>query len=264
MNTPHMPDVEAADHSPAEYRVAVFSKPGDMHLIAEILCDTLHLHPTDAAIQAHYAPGVLPQVMTEIQAQEAVRRIVGLGVQAAVVRAAELPDMSQAITVHHARFQPNGWEIVDYRGDVAEIIPWSQLEIIAIGDVPLPDVQRFTEVRQAVVTTAPQPLIGRLKTHDSFGPELWIIRSEPFSVYYIEHRAMNYECLGERMTDSAAANFRVYADELVQHATSAWQTPSTRAYLKKDLHTHYEFPDSEHLQRHAILSWVMKHAAQSA
>lgn len=252
---------ESIPQGEADTRVAVFGKPGDPHLIASILCDTLHLHRTDAVIQAHYAPGVLPLLMTATAARDVIQKIVGLGVQAVAVRDAELPDLSQATTVHHARIQPHGWEIVDYRGDVADVIPWSRLDLIAIGDVPLPEVSRQTEVRQAIVTTTPQSLGSRLTTPDTTGPELWIICHDPQAVYFIEHRAMNYETLGARKTDSAATNFRLFAEDLVQHATSAWQTPSTRAYLHHDTRLHYAFPDSDHLQRQAVLSWVMKHAA---
>ncbi|MBI1344916.1 hypothetical protein GC163_01355 [bacterium] len=246
-----------------EARIAVFGAPGDPHLIAEILCDLVHLHRTDAVIQAHYAPAVLPLELTWSQAEAVVEKIRGLGIQAAVVRSADLPDFEQSTTIHHARLPATGWEIVDYRGDVAEVIPWSELSVIAVGEVPLPEVTRYPEVRQAIVTTAPQPPMGRMTTADTTGPELWVIRQNPLSVYRIEHRAMNYECLGDRRTDSATANFRAYLADFVRLATGTWLTPSTRAYLQHELRPHYAFPDSAHLQRHALLNWVMRQVSLS-
>ncbi|OYW18681.1 MAG: hypothetical protein B7Z55_10190, partial [Planctomycetales bacterium 12-60-4] len=155
---PMEPTAPATPSAAEDFRVVVFGKPGDPHLIGSILCEVLHERGTDAVIHAHYAPGVLPVSVTRDQAERIVALIEGIGIQAAVVEQAALPDFDEATTVHHARCQAEGWVIVDYRGNVAETVPWDHIELIAIGDVPLAPATRVMDSGRPLVTAAPPHL----------------------------------------------------------------------------------------------------------
>ena len=71
--------------------------------------------------------------------------------------------------------------------------------------------------------------------------DLWVVMSTavleetgaegPFQAWRIDHQEMNYEYLGDRIATSAPANFRVFADDIANHAAGSYFTPSARAYL---------------------------------
>lgn len=241
----------------ATHRVAVFGAVGDPHPLAEILCEVLHERPTDAVIHAHLTPGVLAPRMTAEQAARVVSLLDGLGLQACAVAAAELPDFEAATVVHHAHLLDPFVEIVDYRGDVAERIAWGRIDLIAIGDVPLETTRHESGATRPLMSAATQPGTSTVQVQMSAGPEMWWVTREPMRVYRIDHRQLNYETLGDRKSDSATANFRLFAADFVTSATEAWKTPSTRAYLDHHPAAEYRFASSADLQRQALLHWVM-------
>lgn len=253
-------DVPSADTSTFEppFRIAVFGKPGDPHLIASILCETLGLTSTDATIHAHYAPGVLPLPLNRAQAERILELICGLGIQGTVVDAATLPSFKNAEAVHHARCLAEGWEIVDYRGSRSALVPWSEIDLIAVGEVPNPPVMQPLAAGHSLLSAAPHYVTPLVEPTVPTGPELWVIACQPTRVYHITHRAMNYESLGAAKTDSATLNFRAFVEQLIQHAGNAWKTHSTQAYLTRKALSHYEFRSSDDLQRQAELTWVME------
>ena len=89
------------------------------------------------------------------------------------------------------------------------------------------------------------------------GPELWLVREQPFQAWRIDHLEMNYEYLGDRMSTSAALNFRVFVQDVADHAKAAYLTPSTRAYLETQRAEDYRFDSRESharaVQLHVLL-----------
>jgi hypothetical protein len=228
----------------------------DPHLLAEMLSRVLGERPLDAVIVARHTPGVLPLTMTAGQAKDLVSLLHGLGVQAASVAQAELPDLADATVVHHARSE--GCEIVGLDGKPVETIAWPRISVVAIGAVPGEAAHHFVEQgRPSIVSAAPMPEVGRLDAPTGTALELWLLCRDPDAAYRLEHRQFNYESLGARKTDSATANFELFAHDLVGHAGNALRTPSTHAYLTHDLRPKYEFHSSADLQQHALLHWVI-------
>jgi hypothetical protein len=245
----------------ATHRVAVFGTIRDPHPLAEILCEVLHEQRTDAVIHAHHAPGVLQPVMSVAQAERVVSLLHGLGVQACAVAVADLPNFDDATIVHHARLTDAGVEIVDYRGDVAERIPWGNISLVALGDVPQ-DVRRHDiGSTRPLVSAAPVVMPSPLSVPMATGPELWWTTTDPVRLYRVDHRQMNYEALGNRKTDSATTNFRLFAADFCTSAMNAWKTPAVRAYLDHHPAGQYTFSSSAELQREAMLHWVMGRTA---
>lgn len=241
----------------ATHRVAVFGTIRDPHPLAEILCEVLHEQRTDAVIHAHHAPGVLRPLMTAAQAEQIVSLLHGLGVQARAVTVAELPDFYDATIVHHARLTDSGVDIVDYRGDVTERIPWGAISLVALGNVPQDVIRHDVGSTRPLVSAAPTAMTSPLSVSATVGPELWWTTTEPLRVYRLDHRQMNYETLGPRMTDSATANFRLFAADFCTSAAEAWKTPAVRAFLDHHPAGQYTFESSAELQRQALLHWVI-------
>lgn len=247
----------------ADHHVAVFAKPHDPHVFAELLCRVLREHPLDALVHARHVPGVLPIPMSESQARELVTLLQGLGLQAAAVNVATLPDLANATVVHHARCRAEGFEIVDLYGATAEVIAWPDVCVVAVGAVPGESLHHYVDAsRPALATAAPHaPTPTRLDTHGTDVLELWLLRKNPTGAYCVHHREFNYESLGEAQSESATANFEVFAQQVVNHATAARRTPSTRAFLARDQRLKYAFGSSAELQQHALVQWVIGHCA---
>ncbi|GIX05355.1 MAG: hypothetical protein KatS3mg114_1224 [Planctomycetaceae bacterium] len=239
------------------WRLAVFGRPQDPHVLATLLAQATGMLPLDALLHARRAPAVLAVELTAAQAQQLVQWLEGIGIQSAAVVVNDLPDFSQPHVLHHAHITPSGLEIYNLRGTVDECLPWSQLAVIAAGEVPGEETVRYPEPGSpTIVSAAPLPSTGVVEhqLHGQF--ELWLITHPP-RVFCLEHRHFNYDGLGEEKTSSAQANFLHWLERLVSHAPQAWRTPATRALLAHDLHRKYEFESSSALQEQALLWYVM-------
>ena len=62
-------------------RIAVFSKPDDVHELADVLAEELDLHPTDAMHEAHSVPCVLSPRLTSANAERITTAIEQLGLR---------------------------------------------------------------------------------------------------------------------------------------------------------------------------------------
>jgi hypothetical protein len=253
------PGVDALPDAMRDHRLAVLARPSDPHVLAELLSRVLGERPLDALIQARHAPGVLPTPMSAQQASELVQLLHGVGVQASAVRASQLPDLSNAAVVHHARCRPEGLEIVDLHGEPGEVVPWNDIAVAAIGLVPGETVHHYLDaVRSSLALSAPHgSALASVSLKGTDVLELWLLRREPPVAYYVNHQQFNYESLGTAESASASANFALWSHDVVQRAASARRTPSTRAYLERGHRSKYEFASSSELQQHALVQWVI-------
>lgn len=252
----------SADAAPlaSDQRLAIFDSTGDPHPVAEILCDVLKLVPIDAVRYARQAPGVIDLPLTAAAAERIAQFVQKLGAQTAIFPAAAIPDLPSATVVHHARIKPEAFEVVDYRGDVSDVLPWDTIGLLAIGVVPQDKSRHFPDMGPTVL--APAPPIAPVDLPHAAGPELWLLAGEPVRAFRIDHRQMNYETLGDRKADSATASFFLFARDLAARATAARLTPSTRAYLLRDSASHYQFASSADLQRHVLLHYAIQVSAK--
>jgi hypothetical protein len=229
------------------FRVAVFAAPEDLHDLGQVLTAVLGMQPIDALVVARHAPGILPDQVPPQKAAALVAAINQIGLHAEIVPAGYLPDFEHCETVHHVRNLDAVLQILGLQGEVEASVPWADIELISVGVVPL-EVSKHDEAPRLISAarhTTHQPLNVSLPA----GPELWIVHRDPLRVLRIDHRRMNYESLGESMTDSATANFRLFLDRLIQHATQAYITPSTRAFLEHGPERLYHFDTPAQLQR---------------
>ncbi len=242
-------------------RLVLFSRPGDPLLLAELICQVTGMNRIDAMQVARMAPGVLPLELTADEAQRLAELVQGAGVQTATVNAAELPDLSQATVVHHARFHENGWEILELHGRTETVVLWSRIALIAIGEIPQEATRRYPDENRPTLMGAPLHATAPIDVPLSASPEMWVLTTAPVHVYCVEARHMNYETLGDAMSGSASANFYRFAQQLTERATHARRTPSTRAYLERRPHSEYAFATSAELQHTVLLHWVLSQVA---
>jgi hypothetical protein len=248
-----MPDPNDGSASDLNYRVVVFAEPDDPHDLAEVFESVLKMHPTDAMVQARRPPGVLPTPLDREQAERLAGSIVAAGVQAEAVSASELPILEHVPAVHHARCLETGLEIIELHGWEAALVPWDVIDLLSVGQVPQETSRHFSEAQSTSIKAGRRTGPTTVETPLPPGPEAWIICSNPFRVYRIDHKRMNYEYLGERKTDSATANFQLFINDVVARARRAYLTPATRAFLERGSVGSYSFESSEDLERFTVL-----------
>ena len=202
------------------YRVAVFAVPDEPQALIPILELIPEITPIDARVRLRDLPGVLPERLPEEIADAIVRELHSAGVNAAKVVERDLPVLLHQPTVHHVRCARHGLEIVGATGETDTVLDWRELALVSIGVVPA----KYDTALASLHAVESELSLAH-------GPEMWLVREEPFQAWRIDHQEMNYEYLGERIATSAPANFRVFAEDVASRAKGAYFTPSARAYL---------------------------------
>ncbi len=128
-------------------RVAVFSKPDDVHELADVLTEELGWHPTDAMHEAHSVPCVLTPRLTSANAERIAAVIEQLGLRSEPIPSEELQAFNDLRTAHHVACRLSGLELFDQLGLPAELIPWDDLEVLSVGETPAD----FAHHRQSTV-----------------------------------------------------------------------------------------------------------------
>lgn len=243
-----------------DHRVAVFARIESPQLLAELICDVTGMPQANALYAARKTPGLLAHPFTLAEAESLLSHLEPLGIRAAAIAEADLPDMSRVIVMHHARIAEDALEICDLRGDCTMRISWDRLGVIAVGCVPGKHHVRFNdEGRPSVLSAAPMPSAGRLATRERPELELWLLCRGPTTVYRLKHDEFNYETLADECASSASENFDRFARRLVNKAPQARRTPGTYAFLQRIL-LGYECKSSEAVQQQALLGWMLEHS----
>lgn len=243
-------ETPAENNAAAKNRVVIFAAPAEPEELAELLVEHLQLHPIDARVNARAVPGILPGHFSPEKAHALVEAVSQLGLAAEVIAEEDIPSLERAEDIHHPRCTEEGLAILDVRGNVERTIPWQDIEMLSIGYVPLEKVRHYVTPSTVVVRSAPKPIEPEEEVTAFTGPEAWlIVKGEP-SVYRIDHKEMNYECLGDRKTTSASRNFRLFVTDLIARTPQAYLTPATHAFLRRGLMRHYLFRSSEELKRY--------------
>lgn len=246
------------------FRVAVFGMPDDPDSLADVLEDVLGLHATDARVHARAAPGVLGEPLDRETADRLASAIGETGVQAEVLSASDIPSLAEPVVAHHARCLDVGLEVSEMHGRAASLLAWNRLDLLSVGQIPQ-ETERYQIDANTTSISSARRAGGRGSVKKALppGPEAWIIAGNPFRAYRIDHKRMNYEYLGDRKTDSATSNFRMFCDDLVAHARLAYLTPATRAWLEHGSVEDYSFTVGEALERYTVLHLLLHRRAQN-
>ena len=227
------------ESAPIDHRVVVFGVPDDNTLLKEILIDLADMDAATAHLTTHSLPGLLPATLTQRQAASVATGIRAIGLSAVAVPAVEVPNLSQPRQIHHVRIGDNGLDIIDgcnheYSNSL------EQVKIVSVGIVP----------STAPGHRRPGSPLSMGSSHNSWNdgahiaprrrPEAFVVLNTG-AVLMFASDEMNYEYLGRRISPSSTANFGRLIIGLTAHATLAWITPSTRAFLDRGPVRHYEF-----------------------
>lgn len=220
-------------------RLAVFSKPDDLHALAKVLAEECGLHPTDAMHEAHSAPCVFTPRLTAANAEQVALAIERLGLHAEPVALDELRAFEDLRTVHHVACRRTGLEILDLRGCPAELIPWEDVEVLSVGETPAAPAHHELTSDFTVVSSGPRrsDVAVDVPTRTM---ELWIVCRNPERVYRLDASRHNFESLGERRTNSMRLNLRTLLEQMLKHTPQAHLTPAVREFLDNDRLQHFD------------------------
>jgi hypothetical protein len=244
---------------PTLYRIAVFATPDDRTELASVLREQLNLLPTDAAIQARNLPGVLPERLPLAQAQRVSEGIREHGLHAEAFPANSIPELHPCETPHHLRWPAEGLQLCDLQGRVEHTIPWADIELVSLGQISTMAMGPGAIPPIVTVSAGGHPVPHR-DTHSrhSSGLEILILSRNPRRVLRLDQKRLNYEFLGDRRSDSAANNIRLFLAELAQLAPGTYLTPATTAFLSHDVLSRYEFGSFEELERRTVLHALIR------
>lgn len=246
-----------ADSGADEYRVAVYSPIPDPPGFIELFQRELQLTRTDAQIWTHRLPGVLTPHFSAAQAEQLVQAIGQIGARGAAIRAVDVPDPQRATVIHHARCADSGLEIIQLKEDHNFTVPWSEVELICVGEVPLDASRHFSSGKWVAVTAGHHYQSPGVTVPATPSFEAWIVCRPPHPMLCFDQGRMNYEYLGSRLSESAAQNFKQFISDLTTHASHAGLTESTLAYLEHVEPERYRFPARDDLWRYVTLNVLM-------
>jgi len=243
---------------PDSYRVAVFAVPEDADELLRAISAQLGLNPIDARVRLRHLPGILPDTVSDNVAKSLGEAINRLGVDAEVLAATEIPSVTGPHTVHHVRVTDDGLELVV--DGSSELIAWPRVSLVSIAEVPLGTSRHYRPGHVVHAARSDRGLGGEQKP--VIGPELWLFADEPFQTIRIDHREMNYEYLGDRLSGSAAANFREFVTDLMAKIPHAFLPPQTRAFVDYGRADKYHFDTREAHLNSAVFHLLLKRRMQ--
>lgn len=256
-------DPAETDDAEREYRVAVFSRCSDLDQLTEALVSALGLNRIDARIHAAHVPGVLPEQLTQQQAEYTVAAITKLGMSAAVVSQADIPNLDHPAVVHHAACSANGLEISGLSGARSNLIRWPDVEFVSVGYVPLETAHHSSTEPLVVVHSSPHTFDDVSEPVALSGPECWLIVRHPQRIFFLNHNRMNYEYLGPRKSGSATANFGEFLKDIAHFAEDAFLTPATHKILSRGPVDGYTFSTDEELKQTSLVQFLLHRVIES-
>jgi hypothetical protein len=233
-------EVVSADGIEADHRVVVFGVPDDPEELVQLVAALPGMDRFSANYVVRSLPRIIPYALDRDSAAQAASQIRDLGLTATAIPASEVPALLHAKHVHHLRVSDETLESIETEGE-PHSWPWDAVTAISVGVVPstAPNHQR------------PAPAAASGSSHRSWNdgaripskhrPEVFLVLNDGQESLRFASDEMNYEYLGERLSTSSSANFKLLVRDLVSHADKAWITPSTRAFLDRGPMRHYEF-----------------------
>jgi hypothetical protein len=256
--------MENAPGAETSFRVAVFGAPDDPDALSRVLERVLGMHATDAHIHARGAPGIFADRLGREAAERLAAEIAATGLQAAALAESDIPSLEGATVVHHARCEGAGLSILDLHGQPEALVGWGDVDFVSLGQVPQETARHYIDADAMTIRAARRTGRGTVERPLSPGAEAWIVAERPFRVFRIDHKRMNYEYLGDRKSDSATANFRIFVDDLIAHAPQAYLTPATRMWLESGSVEDYSFDSTDALERYTVLHLLIHRRARQS
>lgn len=211
------------------YHVMLYSAPEDPHQLRDLLVRVIGLHPTDAMVQCHAMPGILPDALSSDQAGNLASALAELGIRSELIPDADVIPVAAVKTFKHARCLAQGLEVLDEIGSQTALVDWARIAVVSIGAVPDNQARHWTE---DLGFASPHHVHKTFVVPGHEQLELILILDHSVEVYRVDQHAMNYEYLGSRKGPHSTANFRLFIADVVAHSHESFCTPSTRAFLE--------------------------------
>lgn len=240
------------------YRVAILNRV-DGEKLRETLMARLGLNHIDAMMCSRHVPGLLKHHLSEVDAQALADDLRKIGFKVAILRNHEVSDMSSAESVHHARCEPYGLRIVDIHNRSSRVVPWAEIKMVCIGEVPTGDVHRYAANAITAVTAGRhfQPSLNESRPLVSL--EAWITCRWPFCGIKINQHELNFESLGITRVESSTVNFGHFIRDVMSRCTGAYFPESTRAYIQHTNVRAYRFASASDFQEYATLQSILSY-----
>lgn len=238
-----------ASEEPAELRIAVFSVPDDPEPLELAMMALPDMDRATAKFQSRLLPGIIPYSYAQQPAMSVTNAIQELGLNAAAIPVSEIPDLMHVHQTHHVRLTDDGLNATD-TSDNFYLHPWNTISVISVGTVPSSAPSRF-HAPPALSSGSSHRLWNEgARTSAKPRPEVYVILSNDQPGLLLASDEMNYEYLGDRLSTSSGANFRLMVVDLIGRAKDAWVTPSTLAFLEHSRIPKNEFRSREEFRRY--------------
>jgi len=237
-------DVETAD-----FRIVVFSVPDDLKLLEQALMVLPDMDRATARLQTHLLPGILPHSYNQAIAIGVTDEIERVGGKATPVAACDVPDLVHAHPTHHVRVTVDALEAMDTT-DKLQSCHWSALSVISVGILPSTSPSRFRPPSALSSGSSHRSWNEGIRITSKHRPEAFVVLSDGQPGLNMASDELNYEYLGDRLSTSSSANFRLLIQDLVSRAAGAWITPSTLAFLEHTAVPRSEFRSHEDFRRY--------------
>lgn len=261
MDTPTAnPDSAETPRSTENSRVVVFAAP---HISPDFEAKIAELMQTDVATARYTVrnlPGLIPGQFDRENAAALARFLRDTGVSATAIPSSEVPDLSHAQQTHHVRLTDQSLLLEDL-GDPPLEYPWSDVQFLSIGVTPADGHHR--EASSLAMASSRKSWNDGVDIEGRKRPEAFLVVAGNQRDLLLASDEMNYEYLGERISNSSSANFNRLMQDIVQHAPDIWLTPSSRNFMDRGPARHCEFPSRRDLQRYTEFQMLLRGKVQS-
>ena len=251
----------------AAFRIVVFRVPDDLESLEKALMALPDMDRATARLQTHLLPGIIPHSYSQDKAVGVAEEIERNGGKATAVPVGDVPDLTHAHQAHHVRITDVALQAMD-TSDHLHSCPWSAVSVISVGILPSTSPSRFHSPSALSSGSSHRLWNEGIKLASKRRPEAFVVLSGGQPGLIMASDEMNYEYLGDRLSTSSSANFKLLIQDLVSRATGAWITPSTVAFLEHTPLPRSEFRSHEEFRRYTefqtLLSRRQMKPAQSA
>lgn len=235
----HETKSDSPESASVDHRVVVFGVPDQNTPLKQVLIDLADMDAATAQLMTRSLPGLLPGTLSQHKAATVAMGIRALGLSAVAVPAAEVPNLSQARQIHHVQIGVGGLIILD-TATREHSCSWENIQVISVGIVPSTAPGHHRPASALAMGSSHHSWNDGVHVPPRKRPEAFIVLNTG-PVLMLASDEMNYEYLGHRISPSSPTNYTRLIVELTKHATSAWITPSTRAFLDRGPVRHYKF-----------------------
>lgn len=251
---------EADDHD--EHQLVIFSCSDGPHEVGELLKEKLRIHPTAATVWSHHIPGILNESFGRKQACELEAAIRALGAHVKVIQRNQIPDLRRPVLILDARCEPGALEVTDAQKAAEIMIPWAAVEMLCLGDVAIGNKHCDAECDELANTEGVASSERDQHQSPTHRLELLISCKAPYPHLRAHHHRRKHEYLGLRRAAWSRIDFRRFLNDVIQHATSAMLTESTRDFLRHKHHGKQHFKSMDefisYATFHALLAREVK------